>query len=121
MRLIIFLFLLFVINVKSQTKNNFYPDGYYFTNLTIKNTDWNFEWLSIMTEPIHGLKNDVSVRFLNSKTKKWIDISTKDYFISHDSSIFNFNNNLIGQLTFTGHFTCSKPPLQDNKVVAKQT
>ncbi len=61
-----------------------------------------FQWISIMTEPIKGIKNSVSVRFRNSKTQKWVDIETNDYVINYDSMKATFNDTRIGQLSFQG-------------------
>jgi hypothetical protein len=121
MRLIVIFLLFFAFGVKSHPKDKFYPDGYYFTKMAIKNKDWNFQWLFIGIKPTKDLKNSVSARFLNSKTQKWFEIETKDYYISHDSSIINFNSTLIGSLTFQGHFTYSKPPFGDRAVKSMET
>lgn len=110
MKLSTIIFLSIFLSAKGQSVNDFYPDGYYFTNTVIKNNGWEFEWLSVMIKPTKGFKKSVSIRLRNLRNEKWVDIETENYHIAKDSVIITFENTHLGRLCFTGHFTHSNPP-----------
>jgi hypothetical protein len=89
-----------------SAQKDLYPDGYYFiTPLVIETGPWQMEWLNIFTQPVEGLKNHVSVRFRNTKTGKWIDIATREYSITRQSTSLTFKDRRIGYLIINGYFT----------------
>ncbi|MCW3074415.1 MAG: hypothetical protein JWP69_1484 [Flaviaesturariibacter sp.] len=99
-------------NVKKKEIDNivFTPDGYYFSKDDIAISNYTLQWLSIFT--LNANSNTASLRL--QKQGKWIDISSKDFEISKDSSFFHFTDKRIGKVSITGRFTGAKGPQYDN-------
>jgi hypothetical protein len=120
MKKYLFLLLLIPTLTNGQAKNSFDLDGYYFTETVIKNGDWQFDWLSIMVKPIVGEKKRVSVRFINVKTSKWIDIEAKAYKVEFDSVKIVFADKRIGDLSFQGQYVYSNKSNKKKPLIATE-
>ena len=121
MKLSTIIFVCFFFTAKGQSVNNFYLDGYYFTNTVIKNNGWEFEWLSIMIKPTKEFKKSVSIRLRNLRTGNWVDIGTENYHIAKDSVIITFENTHLGHLDFAGNFIHSNPPGDNIETASMET